>query len=380
MAGFVLVTWDGGGNQSPMIGLAQALRTRGHQVLIAGYETQRSRFEQRGFSFSVLPRSSAALTASTGDPFAAFARHVIASRDHRDDLAAITSSFECDAAVIDCLMFGALASMEGGAVPAMSFNHMAAGTLLADRWFDEMFLQSINDVRASLGRPALTDVWDAWGRLPTLCTSIRELDPLAPNAPDDFVYVGPIREKPVAASWESPWDPKDHRPLVLVSFSTFAGFDQRLRLERTIEALTDRPYRVLVTGLAGSLDAIRQHGHMVSADYIPHEAVLPSASVIVTHAGHGSVTASLAHGVPLVCLPNAPSDQPGLAAQLQRLRAAKTLNGDLATSVDIGAAVDEVLTDPSYVEAARRLARAIAAAPGVPGAVRLLERAALKTT
>jgi UDP:flavonoid glycosyltransferase YjiC (YdhE family) len=41
------------------------------------------------------------------------------------------------------------------------------------------------------------------------------------------------------------------------------------------------------------------------------------------------------------------------------------------------AAVDDVLTDPSYAEAARCLARAIAAAPGVTGAVQILERVVL---
>jgi UDP:flavonoid glycosyltransferase YjiC (YdhE family) len=376
MARFVFVTWDGGGNQSPMIGLAEALHGRGHEIQFAGYETQRTRFERRGFAFRLLPRSSASLAASTGDPLAAWGRHVAASPEHEHDLAAITDRFECDVLLIDCLMFGALAAAEQGALPAISFNHMAAGTLLEGGWFDDMLLRPINEVRSGLGCPTVTDVWEAWERIPTLCTSIRELDPRSGAAPETFTYVGPIREQPAATSWRSPWNSGDSRPLVLVSFSTFHGFDQRSRLNRTIEGFADRPYRVLITGLPTPLAAMGGQDHMTSTGYIPHEVVLPSTSVIVTHAGHGVVTASLAHGVPLVCLPNVPSDQPGLAAQLERLGAARMLDGDLATPDNIATAVNDVLTNPSYTQAARRLSRAIADASGVSGAVRVLERAA----
>jgi hypothetical protein len=38
--------------------------------------------------------------------------------------------------------------------------------------------------------------------------------------------------------------------------------------------------------------------------YVPHGEVLPAAAATVTHAGHGTIAAALAHGVPLVCLPH----------------------------------------------------------------------------
>src|SRR5437899_8385745 len=42
---------------------------------------------------------------------------------------------------------------------------------------------------------------------------------------------------------------------------------------------------------------------VVVRDWIPHQAVLPHTSVVLTHAGLGTVSAALAHGVPLVCVP-----------------------------------------------------------------------------
>ncbi len=109
--------------------------------------------------------------------------------------------------------------------------------------------------------------------------------------------------------------------------------------------------------------------------FVPHHRVLDGAALIVTHAGHGTVAASLAHGVPIVALPNQAADQPFLAARAEELGAGLALEGESPPSA-IRAAVREVMTEPSYAAAAAKLATAIHAAPGVGGAVAELERLA----
>ncbi len=47
MTRFAFVTWDGGGNLPPAIGIAQELAARGHSVRFLGYETQRAAFKAR---------------------------------------------------------------------------------------------------------------------------------------------------------------------------------------------------------------------------------------------------------------------------------------------------------------------------------------------
>jgi len=121
-----------------------------------------------------------------------------------------------------------------------------------------------------------------------------------------------------------------------------------------------------VTGLALPENA-------VLVQHVPHAEILSEVAVTVTHAGHGTVTAALAHGVPLVCLPNQTSDQPGLAAQVAALGAGLVLDGESATAADIAVAVEKILTDGSYTAAARRLAEVIAAAPGAQTAASRLE-------
>ena len=39
----------------------------------------------------------------------------------------------------------------------------------------------------------------------TLCTSIRELDPLAEAVPPAFEYVGPVFERVPPSGWREPW-------------------------------------------------------------------------------------------------------------------------------------------------------------------------------
>ena len=89
--------------------------------------------------------------------------------------------------------------------------------------------------------------------------------------------------------------------------------------------------------------------------FVPHASVLPHAAITVTHAGHGTVAASLAHGVPVVALPNPAADQPALAQQVAKLRAGIALDGESATPGEIADACRRVLADGEYANGARRM-------------------------
>jgi MGT family glycosyltransferase len=175
--------------------------------------------------------------------------------------------------------------------------------------------------------------------------------------------------------WNSPWEAGDDCPLVLVSFTTTGLWDQRGRIRNTLDAICDEPVRVLVTAAdPGDIGAIPANA--VIRQFVPHAAVLPAAAVTVTHAGHGTESASLAYGVPIVALPNASADQPFLAATLQRLGAGLALDGESEPEA-VRSAVRAIMTQPSYATVAKTLAAAIHAAPGINGATAELERLAL---
>jgi len=161
---------------------------------------------------------------------------------------------------------------------------------------------------------------------------------------------------------------------VLVSFTGTAAWDQTSRIQRTLDALADNSCRVLVTASLADVSSIRIPDNAWIVRRLPHGEVLPAVHAMVTHAGHGSVSLALAHGVPLVCLPNWPSDQPMIAAQVETLGAGRALDGETATVEEIAQAVNDVLTNPAYGAAASRLAEEIATTHGAAEATSRLLR------
>lgn len=367
MAHFLFLTWNGAGNQPPAVALAQALIRRGHAATVAGYESQRAHFQQHGLRFVLLPRAAAVWRdAAPEEMFAIKLSSAWAAEAHLVDLPELMTHQCYDALVIDCLMFGALAAAEQISVPTVALIHSAPGALMPPGGvFERHILSTVNSLRIRAGLLPVVSLWESWSRFPAFANSIPLLDPLAVEAPAAFTYFGPFMNLAGRSCWQSPWPATDRRPLILVSFSTGPYWDQTSRILRTLRALADVNCRVLVT--AGSeqipLDAIPANATVVR--HVPHDEVLPGAGLTITHAGHGTVTASLRHGVPLLCLPNPAADQPILAAQVQAIGAGIALDGEKATSDDIRTAAQQLLTDPSWKINVRAVANEFAAAPGV---------------
>ncbi len=283
-------------------------------------------------------------------------RKVWACPDHPADVSAVVERESPDLIVVDCMLGAALAAVEDAGVPTAALVHTAPGVLCPPAGGAE--LDALNAVRARLGRDRLDTFRAAWERHEVVCATIPDLDPRAAEAPATFRWVGPIfEETPAAAYTPEP----DERPLVLVSFHSDNGWDQTGRLQRTLDGLAGSGVRVLAT--TGSVDPAALHLSDAGArvvPYVPHGAVLPHAAAVVTHAGHGTLTAALAHGLPVVTLPNSGADQPALAAQVAQLGADVDLDGETAGPDDIRRSVEQVLAEPSFRQVAQRLADRIA--------------------
>lgn len=378
MARFTILSWNGAGNQPPAIAIAQALRQRGHGVTFAGYAGQRPLFEDHGFPFTVLERSSARWrNAAPEQMLEVKTSSAWASMEHLSDVVDVAAKTKPDVMVVDCMMFGALAALEGKGIPTVVFVHSAPGALVPPYGaFEKNLIGPVNEVRTAAGRRPIDRLWAAWEPFPTFSNSIRRLDPLACDLPRSFAFVGPLIESPSQSNWRPPWSADNARPLVLASFSTGPYWDQSSRILRTLEALANRNYRVLVTSSGADTGSSGLPKNAFVVKHVPHATVMPHASITVTHAGHGTLMTSLAHGVPLLCLPNRAADQPALAAQITRLGAGRALDGDAATPDEIGVEVDRIIGDLSYTVAARRLAAEISTMPGVAAAVHGLEQVA----
>jgi MGT family glycosyltransferase len=254
--------------------------------------------------------------------------------------------------------------------------------LAASDSFAEAFklaITFVNMTRGTLGVEPLDEQSDLhkqlWARCDrVLMASITELDTSTANLLPNLRYVGPIFEPdPAPWEWDLPW-PSNTEPLVLVSFSTTYQHQEE-QLQRAIDAVASLPvHAVITTGPEidpGDLD-VPPSPNLAVRDWIPHTAILPGANVVLTHAGHSTVMAALAHGVPMVCLPTG-RDQPVTAARIQELGAGIALDAD-ADVPKIQNALRETIHTHNTRAGARELAVAIANATADDPAVSEVEQ------
>lgn len=107
--------------------------------------------------------------------------------------------------------------------------------------------------------------------------------------------------------------------------------------------------------------------------FVPQAQLLPYCSAVVTHAGSGSMLGALAHGLPLLVVPQG-ADQFSNAERIVAAGAGIALRpGELSASA-VRESMRSLLGSTSYRDAARAIAAEIAALPPASYAVSALER------
>jgi len=425
-AQFLFAMFQGSGNIPPILAVARGLVARGHNVrILAGPGLQPDR-PPRPISASFLEGVHAAgagliLLQQARDPFASlppvrgiikgwtprvFAAHVFLARRYMaapvwaENVTAELDRNPADAVVADVYLPGALVAAEASGVPSAALVHHhdirpttgvppfgpgwlpasgpsgrmrdAMGRAVVNRIYRRDGLQPVNRARIQVGLPALQSPLQQYDRAArVLIMTSQAFDfPIRSLRPNTR-YVGMPFEDAGAETWISPWSADDKRPLVLVSFST-APQGQEVPLQRTLDALAMLPVRALVT-LGPSLRPEQFHAPANAAlvPFVPHALVLPQTAVVVSQCGHGTVMKTLAHGVPLVCIPLI-ADQHDIAARVVYAGAGVRLPRT-ASAERIRIAIQQVLSESRFRIGAQRLALAMAKEDGVGTAVVELE-------
>lgn len=412
---FLFVMWEGGGNVPPQLGLARALLSRGHQVHVLSEPSVEDEVRAAGASF-------ASFTAAPHRPdrsrdtdfvrdfdartplgaFAAVRDRVFLgpARAYAVDTMAEIERFRPDVLAPDWILTGAAVAGEAARVPTALLVHninlvpepgkaapgfgfepaTSAAGRARDRIFTALYLSlfnkglpALNQARRALGLSPLGHVLEHFGRAERfLCMYSEGFDLPAERHAPNLRYVGPVLEEPTwAQPWTSPWRADDPRPLVVISMST-TFMSQEKALRRCIEAVSSMPVRALVT-VGPTLDPrdFPAADNVAVVQSAPHDAVFGHASAVVTHAGLGTVTRALAHGRPLVCMPMG-RDQDDVAARV-RWHGTGLRAGRGASAAKIRAALERVLNDRSFRDAAERLRAVIEADRAADLAVAELE-------
>jgi UDP:flavonoid glycosyltransferase YjiC (YdhE family) len=113
----------------------------------------------------------------------------------------------------------------------------------------------------------------------------------------------------------------------------------------------------------------RANVHVVGS--APHATILPLASAVIAHGGHGTVIKALAGGVPVLCIPLG-RDQGENATRTVETGAGLALRPS-ASAAAIAGAVRRLLDEPAFRAAARAVSERIRAERQTDTAVEALE-------
>src|SRR6202165_6339632 len=180
MTRFGFVTWDGGGNVPPAVGMAQELASRGHDVVVIGYEVQREGFEGKGFEFVALRRSGPYNMYRASDAarrIAGLVTNVWACPEHLHDVPDAVAETSIDVLVADCTMQGALAATIELTVPVAVLAHSSIAGLVPppESPLGAARLTATNHLREAAGLPAIRRLNEAWTGYLTLVPTLPAL-------------------------------------------------------------------------------------------------------------------------------------------------------------------------------------------------------------
>nr|WP_221380706.1 nucleotide disphospho-sugar-binding domain-containing protein [Actinoplanes polyasparticus] len=177
------------------------------------------------------------------------------------------------------------------------------------------------------------------------------------------------------ADWEPPgwWSDLDgSRPVVIVTQGTLANHDLSQLVEPTLAGLADKDVTV-VAALGGADPAslsIPVPDNARVADYIPFEALLPKASVLVTNGGAGGTHQALAAGIPVIVAGQS-EDKPANAARVAYHRLGINLDTASPTPQAVAEATAAVLGDHEIRDNVAQLAKVYAEHDAVTAIERL---------
>ncbi len=341
MAEILFVTWDGGGNVPPAVGIAEELRSRGHRVRFLGHPRQAPSFAKRGLEFTGFPTARPFDSTVPATPLKVMS--TFGDRAMGADVVADLDARPADVVVVDCLLFSVMDALRTTGRSYVALEHsfdtcwreMAKGPL--------GFMLRLRGIKAL----ALLD-----GGEPTMAATIPELD----SGHGDVVHTGAV----VTGIPATP-----SRPTVLLSLSTFAFKSLQATWQRVLDAVAPLEARVIATtGPAVDPARLRVPANVELHPWLAHTDVMPEVSLVVGHGGHATTMVALAHDLPLLVIPMDPmADQVFIGKAIQRAGAGRTM-GRKSSPQKIRGAIEELLGDGPHRAAAARLGVAVRALPG----------------
>ena len=240
-------------------------------------------------------------------------------------------------------------------------------------------LRVINHYRQQWKLPPYHHIYASKARLAHISQQPAAFDFPYPNLPKQLHYVGPLRNQ-LPRSIPFPFEQLTGQPLIYASLGSVQNTKQDV-FYGIAKACKNLDVQLVITHGGGMhAEAIQAlPGSPLVVDYAPQLEVIAKASLTITHAGLNTVLDSLSYGVPLVALPIT-FEQPGNAARIRWTGSGKVIPISRLSVSNLTAAIQQVLTQESYRQNARKIQQAIAQAGGVKRAADIIEQAIQPST
>ena len=390
---FFLGAFGDPGHAFPMLALGSRLRARGHEVTFETWTRWREHVEAEGMRFVAAPEYPVFPTRER--PLKPYEAVVKATAETRP--AVVQSS--PDVVVHDILTLAPAMAAELEGIPsatliphlhpssAPGFPPYAFGARLPRtalgraiwRGFDRPVKaglrrgrDELNETRLRLGLPPTSRLHG--GLSPRLCLvgTFPQLE--YPRVwPNEVRIVGPL-------VWEPPFGdvepPAGKDPLVLIAPSTAQDPGHRL-LRAAVLGLATEPVRVLAaTNRRPLARPVEVPANARLVEWVSYGRAMPQASLVVCHAGHGTLARALESGCPVLAVPHS-GDMGENAARADWAGVGVRLPWRLLSPATLRLAVRRALSDHSLRDRAGELAAWAAQHDGATRAAELVEQLAL---
>lgn len=418
---FVLATSGTHGDLNPYLGVACALRDRGHEAVIATCPSYRAKVEAEGLPFypvrpdlNHLMTGSAEISANGNDlkhgtEFILKTLVLPRLRETYDDLFAACQG--ADLLVNHPVLFAGPVVAEKLGIPWTSVI-LSPGIFLSVydppllpplAWFHPLrklgptphrllnpvidritrrWMQPIHGLRKDVrlpqsgSNPARDGMFSPTGTLAWFSSAMGAPQVDWPPRTEVTGFVFFDNSNP------ADWDPaleaflEAGEPPIVFTLGTSAITVAGEFYRASLEAIRERGWRAVILTGADSRNRIPQSDvpdSVFVAEYTPYSELFSRAAAVVHSGGMGTIAQTLRAGVPSVVVPYA-ADQPDNAYRLARLRVGRTIARRDYSASKVVTELEAVLHNPLYGARSKAVSRQIRGEDGLTRACEALER------
>ena len=369
------------GHTNPTLGVVRELVSRGHQVWYYSYNAFREKIETAGAVFVSCDGFDAELKLSRKD-FARLGNDLAFSTRILVDTTLALDDMVCNdikKLQPDCIVSDSMALWGKAIALKLGIPFVSSTTTFAfNQHSAKVIKQSLGDlVKMLLSLPRISkqikrlqshgypvknilDIIGTDADTHTIVYTSPEFQPCSDTFSPKFAFVGPSVRQPTDNI------KKTRDKLIYVSMGTVNN-DMKHFYKTCISAFADTDYQVIMSVGDIAYDQIRDcvPDNISVFPFADQIAVLQQADVFISHCGMNSVSESLYFEVPLVMFPKT-SEQKGVAGRVLQLGAG--ISPRKADVASIISSVNQIISDNSYKQNAKKISRTFKNCQGADGA------------